>query len=80
MSTLQVKIQLLKTNLTEQKIADRLKVSQSLVHFILSGKTPGYAYRKRISLMLGMPEAVLFPDNGKPKRKTGAKGNKTRGD
>ena len=73
MISLQVKIQLLKKNLTERKIANQLGITQPLVHFILSGKSRGYKHRKRIALMLGIPESQLFPSNGKPKRKTGPK-------
>ena len=61
MIDVEVKVQMLKKHLTQQKMADRLGVTQPFLYWILSGKCPGYAYRSRIAAMLGMKKGDIFP-------------------
>ena len=75
MKTVEVKILLLKAELTEASIATPLGISQSYVHDILSGQATGYKYQTRIARMLKVKVADLFstkrPKLGRPFKRNG---------
>jgi len=67
MDTVQVKILLLKSGLSQTDIAHELGITQPAVNLILFGQRPGYKYQGRIARMLGVKISDLFR-NTKPKR------------
>ena len=61
MNFLEVKIAMLKKNMTERGLAKRLGISQPHLHFMLSGDRPAHRYQGRIARILGVKKADLFP-------------------
>ena len=56
----EVKILLIRKNITQADIARDLGITPGAVYFILSGERPGYRYQRMISQILGVKISELF--------------------
>jgi len=60
-------IMLKKMNKTQKEMAGELGINNSRISDMKIGRLKGWKYRRRISQYLGVPEEILFPDDGEHK-------------
>jgi transcriptional regulator with XRE-family HTH domain len=64
MKRIEIKKILIDKGISQAKMAKDLNIHPQRICDMLSGRLPGWKYRRRISQYLGIPEEVLFPDDG----------------
>jgi transcriptional regulator with XRE-family HTH domain len=51
-------------NKTQRQMAEDISMLPQRLSDMKSGRLKGWKYQRRISQYLGVPEEILFPDNG----------------
>lgn len=64
MERIEIKAILSERKIRQSEMARQVGITRQCLCDILSGRLKGWKYRRRISQYLGVPEEILFPDNG----------------
>lgn len=51
-------------NKSQRQIAEEVPMRPQRLSEMLAGRLKGWKYQRRLSQVVGVPEEVLFPDNG----------------
>ena len=62
MKPVEIKIELLKANVTQAEISRRLNVTPSVVHRVIEGTSVARTVREELAVAIGRPVSVVFPE------------------